>query len=63
MRRFYAKLFSLTVFFTASLSAQNYPAAPSKGYPPPPPSTRKPPVRGSLKAALPMRWEEKYASS
>ena len=38
MRRFYAKLFSLAVFFAASLSAQNYPTAPSKGYPPPPPS-------------------------
>ena len=33
------KLFSLTVFFAASLSAQNYPAAPSKGYPPPPPAS------------------------
>jgi hypothetical protein len=39
MRSFYAKLFSLTVFFAASLSAQNYPAAPSKGYPPPPPAS------------------------
>jgi hypothetical protein len=38
MRHFYAKLFSLTVVFAASLSAQNYPAAPSKGYPPPPPA-------------------------
>jgi hypothetical protein len=38
MRRFYAKLFSLTVVFAASPSAQNYPAAPSKGYPPPPPA-------------------------
>jgi hypothetical protein len=38
MRTFYAKLFSLTVFFAASLSAQNYPAPPSKGYPPPPPA-------------------------
>ena len=32
------KLFSLTVFFAASLSAQNYPATPSKGTPPVPPS-------------------------
>jgi hypothetical protein len=32
-------VFSLTVFFAASLSAQNYPAAPAKGYPPPPPSS------------------------
>jgi hypothetical protein len=39
MRRFYAKLFSLTVVFAASLSAQNYPAAPSKGSSPPPPAT------------------------
>jgi hypothetical protein len=38
MRHFYAKLFSLTVVFAASLSAQNYPAASSKGYPPPPPA-------------------------
>jgi hypothetical protein len=36
-----AKLFSLTVFFAASLSAQNYPA-PSKGAPPVPPSNAEP---------------------
>jgi hypothetical protein len=33
------KLFSLTVFFAASLSAQTYPATPSKGYPPVPPKS------------------------
>ena len=37
MKSFCAKLFSLAVFFTASLSAQNYPTPP-KGAPPVPPS-------------------------